>query len=329
MKKILLLITVALLIGLAFWKTQNTNNPRLEQQQRYMMDTYVTIFADGPKNITSRAIDHAFGKMQEVATKFDAHNPKSPLYAFNHQATPITDPELLKVIRSALDISQKTEGAFDITVYPLLELWGFYKHSPQMPKEEEIRACLNRIGYQHLLLTDKELKANRENIAIDLGGIAKGYAIAKGIEVLKQEGITSALIDAGGDIYALGTKRGKPWRVGLQHPRKVGLLGYIEVTNTAVMGSGDYRRFFMKKSKRYHHIFNPKTGYPADELSEITVIYPEPALADAWATALFVLGPEKGLKIAEGVDGLEAVMVTSEGKILYSSGLKKLLKETE
>jgi thiamine biosynthesis lipoprotein len=305
---------------------QNSFRPRLEQQCRFLMDTFVTIYAYGCPKTISGTINQAFERMQQIAIKFNAHNPDSPIYAFNQQSKPIRDKEVLKLIRIALDISQKSKGAFDITIYPLLKLWGFYTKSMRLPPEEEIKNCLGNIGYRHLILNDNELKKDNLQVNIDLGAIAKGYAVAEAVKVLKEEGITSALIDAGGDVYALGTKRGRPWKVGIQHPRKKGLLGYVEVTNMAVMGSGDYQRFFTKGGRRYHHIFNPKTGHPATGVSAVNVICPDPVLADAWATALFVLGPGKGLEVVKRIPDMEAVMVTTDGRVLYSAGAGQLLK---
>lgn len=290
------------------------------------MDTYVTVFAVGPKKTTSRAIDLALDRMQEIDTKFNSLNPKSQVYAFNHRNEPISDGEIVEVIRSALEIAQATGGAFDITVAPLVELWGFYGSSPRLPQEQEIKDCLARVGYQYLSLVNSRLEKTKMDVNIDLGGIAKGYAVSQAAKVLKEEGVGSALIDAGGDVYALGKKGSGLWKVGIKNPRADDLLGYVEVENLAVMGSGDYERFFEKDGRRYHHIFNPKTGYPTEGVSGITLLYPDPMAADAWATALFVLGPKKAFEMVEKTPGMEAMMVTSSGEILYSSGLRDALK---
>ena len=324
-RKILLsIITVLIIIAIAVWRIQVAFMPRLEQQRRIMMTTYVTIYAYGTKPVVTRAMDSAFQRMQETSEKFNAHNPKSPLYAFNQNGTPLKDEEILKVINLALEVSKQSQGAFDITVYPLVKLWGFYgDSSEQIPSQDQINRAINCIGYKHLILADGELKKDQENIFIDLGGIAKGYVISQGIEALKKAGVHSAIIQAGGDIYALGNKKTGPWKIGIRHPRKEGILGYLEVTNQAVMGSGDYERFFIKEGKRYNHILDPKTGYPALEASGVTVIYFDPTVADAWATALSVMGPG-GLEIIESIPGMEAIIITPAGKIRYTSGLKKL-----
>lgn len=321
------LILLLLLIGVSLAvRYYNLYRFHLEKQTRFMMDTYVTVYGIGPKEKTARIIDLALDRMQEVDTKFNSLNPKSPIYAFNHRNEPISDEEIVQVARLALEIADASGGAFDITVAPLAELWGFYGKSPHLPQEQEIKDCLKRIGYKYLSLKNSRLEKTREDVSIELGGIAKGYAISQAAKVLREGGVNSALIDAGGDVYALGKKGRDLWKVGIRSPRGEELLGYVEVTDLAVMGSGDYERFFEKDGKRYHHIFDPKTGYPAESLSGMTLIYHDPVAADGWITALFVLGPEKGLKIVEKIPGMEAIMVTRSGERHYSSRFKNALK---
>ncbi len=324
-----IMLPAVILAGLFATRQYNRYRFHLEKQTRFMMDTYVTVYAIGPKTKTLPAIDAALNRMQSVDAKFSSRNARSPVYAFNRQNVPITDREILDVVALALRISKDTEGAFDITVAPLIELWGFYGDSPRLPKPEEIQRCLNQVGYSHLILTDAKLQKDKADIKIDLGAIAKGYAVGQAAKVLTDQGVTSALIDAGGDIYALGKKAKQLWKVGIRKPRGDEILGYLEVQDLAVMGSGDYERFFMSGGKRYHHIFDPKTGYPAEGLSGTTLVHPDPMVADAWNTAVFVLGPEKGLDLVERIPGMEAVMVTTSGKEIYSSGLVHALKAIE
>ena len=294
----------------------------LEKQTRFMMDTYVTVIAVGPKKITSRAIDLALDRMQEIDTKFNSLNPKSQVYGFNHRNEPISDREIIEVVRTALEISQTTEGAFDITVAPLVDLWGFYGSSPRLPEEQEIKACLARVGYHYLSLVHSRLEKTKMDVTIDFGGIAKGYAVSQAVKVLKKEGVSSALVDAGGDVYALGKKGNGLWKVGIKNPRGDDLLGYVEVENLAVMGSGDYERFFEKDGRRYHHIFNPRTGYPTEGVIGTTIIHEDPVLANAWSKPIFVLGPERGLQLVERVPGMEVIVVRTSGEVLYSGSLK-------
>lgn len=301
----------------------------LAQETRFMMNTFVTISAMGPEAITTPAITGALDRMQEVDAKFSSHNPESEIYAFNRRGVPISDGEIVAVIKRALEIARASGGAFDITVFPLLELWGFYGDSPRLPRDARILACLDRVGYRSIVVKDSRIEKRREGVAIDLGGIAKGYAIAQAVKVLREKGVTSALVDAGGDIFALGKRGDRMWKVGIKNPRKEDLLGYVEAEDLAVMGSGDYERFFEAGGERYHHIIDPGTGYPSRGMSGITMFHLDPMAADAWNTALFVLGPEKGLAIVEKTPGMEAIMTTPSGEIIYSSGLAHGLKRIE
>lgn len=298
----------------------------LEKQTRAVLYTYVTIIATGPKEKTVKAVNKAYERLRRLESKFSTGDPKSPLFKFNRNGVPIRDPEVIGVIRKAARAGELTDGAFDITIYPIVRLWGFFSDSPHMPPETEIKNALKTVGYGNLHISSSEVRAVNPGVSIDLGGIAKGYAIGQAIETLKKEGVTAAVVEAGGDVYAMGLNKGKPWNIGIQHPRgEDGLLGYLAVSDTAVMGSGDYRKFFIKDGKRYHHIIDPRTGYPAKTVMGATVVYNDPAVADAWATALCVMTPEQGLERIKEVPGMEAVIVDMSGKVFYSAGLGKLL----
>lgn len=318
---VLILFSAALAV-----RTYNMHRFHVEKQTRFMMDTFVTIYAVGPPKVSAMAVQAAFERMQEVDAKFNHLDPGGAIHAFNHLGTPITDPEIVFVAEKALAISHTTDGAFDITIEPLIELWGFYEDKPALPDDAAIKACLRNTGYRHLRVKDGILTKDKAAIRMDVGGIAKGYSVSQAKDVLKEKGISSALIDAGGDVFALG-KRGKDlWKIGIRSPRGNDILGFLDVEDLAVMGSGDYERFFMHKGKRYHHIFDPKTGYPARGVSGTTLLHADPMLADAWNTAIFVMGPEKGPALVETIPGMEAVVITDTGKIMYTSGLAQALK---
>lgn len=326
-KKLKLVFIILLAVFAWFWAIRHHNARRfhVEKATRFMMDTYVTVYAIGPKEITEKAIELALNRMQEIDVKFNSLNPKSPIYAFNHQGAPLSDPEILELIRLALKVSKESDGAFDITVAPLVELWGFYAKAPHLPQEQEIKDCLRNVGYQHLRLSNGKLTKDNEAVRIDLGGIAKGYAVSEATKVLKQKGVTSAIIDTGGDVYALGKRGKKLWRIGIKDPRGEDVLGYVEVEDLAVMGSGDYERFFINAGKRYHHIFNPKTGYPTEGVIAVTIIYNDPLLAQPLTKIPFVLGAKKGLEFLDKIPDMEVIIVTASGEKLYSSGLKHAL----
>jgi thiamine biosynthesis lipoprotein len=325
--KAVLLLTVLVIVGLFAFRSYNARRFHLEQDTRFLMDTYVTIYAVGPSSATRPAIRKAFERMQAVDEKFNIHNPDSPLYDFNRKGTPITDPEILAVTRLALSVSRETDGAFDITISPLVDLWGFYGDDPALPDEAAIEAYLEQVDYRRLALIDGELRKRSPAVRIDLGGIAKGYAIGEAARSLKENGAVSALIDAGGDVYALGAKGEAPWKVGIRNPRGDEILGYVEVIDLAVMGSGDYERFFVHDGRRYHHILDPKTGYPAKGMVAVNLFAADPMTADVWCTAVFAMGPEKGLELVDQKEGMEAIVITEAGEKRLSSGLEHLLKD--
>ncbi|MFC1546365.1 FAD:protein FMN transferase, partial [bacterium] len=264
-----------------------------------------------------------------IEKKFSMHNPESPVYDFNMNNISITDNEITNLVKTSQIISEKSKGAFDITIAPVIRLWGFYESAPRVPKEEEIAETLKKTGYKNLVILNNTLIKMKEQVQIDLGSIAKGYAVSEAVKVIKNAGIRSALIDAGGDIYALGRPGEKYWKVGVRNPRGEGIIGVLELADTAVVTSGDYERAFEKDGKRYHHIIDPDTGYPAQGLSSVTIVSPDPTLADAYATAVFVLGKDKGMKFVEALQFTEALLITNKGKKLYSKGLKNIYKDIE
>ena len=298
----------------------------VQRQSRFLMDTYCTIQVPGTAEV-SGAISNAFERMADIDRRFNALNPQSPVYQFNVSGTPIADREIVDLVGTALDVAARTDGAFDITVYPLVERWGFYGKVRAVPAPSKIEEDLKRVGWQSIAIEDGRVIRRREDVRIDLGGIAKGYAVGEAVRALKASGVRSALVDAGGDIYAFGQIRGRPWRVGIRNPRGDGIIGTLELSDESVTTSGDYERFFDENGVRYHHILDPHTGYPARGVISATVVSSNAALADAWSTAVFVLGAEKGLKLIEQAPGLEAFVVTAEGERLRSPGLKNRLRE--
>ena len=298
------------------------NDPEpIQSQTRFLMDTYCTIQVPGNIEVLG-AIEQAFNRIEEIDEKFNALNPESPVYDFNNGNTAITDEEIVALVNTALQISEKSGGKYDVTIFPLIDLWGFFSESPELPRREKLNEVLKVVGYRNLTIKNGILDKKEEETKIDLGSIAKGYAIGEAGKVLTSAGIKSGLIDAGGDIYALGTNYGKPWVIGIRNPRGEGVVGTLELSDMAVITSGDYERFFEKDGVKYHHILDPTTGYPAEGIASVTVISHEPAFADAWSTALFIMGKEKGLEILKDLQSLEVLMITDEGEQIYSSGMK-------
>jgi thiamine biosynthesis lipoprotein len=320
-----LVAAVVAAIGIAaLWRARAGAPAAVQQQSRILMDTYCTIRAPGGA-AEQAAIGKAFARMREIDRRFNALNTNSPVAQFNAHGTPIADPDIVEVIREALEVSARTDGAFDITVQPLVELWGFYGKHPAVPAPERIEACRRTVGWRNLAIRDGQVVRLRDETRIDLGGIAKGYAVGEAVRVLKACGVRSALVDAGGDIYAYGRIEGRPWRVGIRRPRGEGILGVMELDDQSTAISGDYERYFEQDGVRYHHILDPATGYPARGVQMALVVSSNATLADAW-TKIFVLGPEKGLRCIEGVPGVSAMLVATNGECHYSPGLQARIR---
>lgn len=295
---------------------------KIQKETEFLMDTYVTIQAPGNKKVRS-IIFKAFNRMHEIDRKFNILNQDNDLYRFNNQNEPIGDEEIRNIVETALEISKKSDGAFDITIYPLMKLWGFFDKVSVVPDSGRLIEKLSLVDYSQIQIEDGLVKKTNPNARIDLGGIAKGLAIREAYNVLKANNIKSGLIDAGGDIYAFGKLHDRPWKVGIRNPWSEGVIGVLDVDDAAVVTSGDYERFFIEDSVKYHHLLNPETGYPARGLSSVTVISFDPVIADAWSTALFVMGLEKGLELVNKTTDIEAIFATSDREIIRSSGLNQ------
>jgi FAD:protein FMN transferase len=334
----------ALLIALAagiLLPSCRQGKPDVRKQTRLMMDTYVTIsvLAPGPK--AQVGLDSAFARLEQISHRFNHLDSTSPLYAFNERSVPIADPEIIHVLEVAQRISVLSGGAFDVTVEPLVRLWGFYDACPALPQQRQIDSCLKFVGYQNLVIENDRVTKRDPRTRIDLGGIAKGFGMAEAARVLRQTDVDSALIDLGGDVYAIGKKGDQQWKVGIRNPRGDGVVGVVALHNLAAVTSGDYERFFWgpprdttpdegrgtrgrvdaeTDSVRYCHILNPHTGWPARGFCSTTVLMRDPLLAQGFSKVLFILGPE-ALKLADSTEHFEALLIDHSLKAITSAGL--------
>lgn len=291
------------------------------------MGTDLQLEACGPDAAAlERALDAAEKEIRRVEDLTTDWRP-SPLMKLNAKAGagPVeVVPELLDLIERGLAVGEVTGGAFDITYAGAGRLWDFKADPPVVPSQAEIRAALERIGFARVKVDrDAGTVDLPEGMVLGLGGIAKGYGVDRAMAVLLEHGLEHALVSAGGDMKILGRKQGQPWRIAVKHPRDAErVLAVLPVTNTCVMTSGDYERFFEVDGKRYHHILDPRTGYPASGCISATVLAQDAAFADAIATALCVLGPEKGLALIEKLPRVEGLAVGLDGTVHLSSGLR-------
>ncbi len=308
---------------------------RLFEYRQLLMDTDVSLQIYAGSSGKAVRVERAlFDEMERLERLLSYTVPSSDIARINRAAgkNPVeVSPETAEVIQKALSCASISGGAFDPTMAPLLELWGFLGDRFRLPAAEEIEERGLLVGYE-LVEIDADAQRvflPRSGMALDLGGIAKGYIVDRGMELLSGAGIDHALINAGGDIGILGPKPdGSAWRIGVKHPRRQGeLIAVIPWSQKgAVVTSGDYERFFEEGGVRYHHILDPRTGYPARTILSATVAAPTVAEADALATALFGLGPQRGLELVESLPGVEALLVTPQLEVLISGGLRELVE---
>ncbi|WP_253205352.1 FAD:protein FMN transferase [Clostridium estertheticum] len=238
------------------------------------------------------------------------------------------------VIEKSVQYSKLTGGALDATIEPIVGLWGIGTDKERLPSKTEIDDKLKLVNYKDIVLDKKNstVKLKRTNQAIDLGAIAKGYTADEVKKVLLNNKISSAIINLGGNVYAIGKNpNGKDWSVGIQNPLSTRgeYLGTISVTDKSIVTSGNYERFFIKDGVRYHHIFDPKTGYPAQQgLISTTIVSDKSVDGDALSTSTYIMGLDKGLKLVESIKGVEAIFVTKDKKVYVTPGLKDNFKLT-
>ncbi|MCB2293723.1 FAD:protein FMN transferase [Clostridium algoriphilum] len=232
------------------------------------------------------------------------------------------------VIEKSVQYSKLTGGALDATIEPIVSLWGIGTDKERLPSKKEIDEKLKFVNYNDIILDKKNstVKLKRMNQAIDLGAIAKGYTADEVKKVLLNNKISSAIINLGGNVYALGNKPdGTSWNIGVQNPLSTRgeYLGSISATDKSIVTSGNYERFFIKDGIRYHHIFDPKSGYPANKgLISTTIVSDKSIDGDALSTSTYILGLDKGLKLVESMKGVEAIFITNDKKIYVTPGLK-------
>ena len=273
-----------------------------------------------------KAIDAVLAEFQRLDQALSPYIETSELSRVNRDAVAqsvVISREFFDLLQTALEYSHLTGGAFDITFASIGYQYDYRKGIK--PSDRAISDALPLIDYRLVKLDPaaSTVRFHREGVRIDLGGIAKGYAVDRGIQLLQQQGIAHALVSAGGDSRLLGDHRGRPWNIGIQAPRKQrALAAVLPLSETAISTSGDYERFFERDGIRYHHIISPKTGRSAGELRSVTVLGPNATRTDALSTSVFVLGLEEGLALINGMEDVEAVIIDSQGVMHMSAGME-------
>ncbi len=319
----LLLIAALLLILLLVWFQRPAPVTEVARTA-LIMGTLVEIKGVGQdqKHI-NRAISNAFTAMRKEEERFSPQIESSRLSLLNRTtAAVMVDPQMLELLQLGQEISRQSQGAFNLGLGRLKALWNFEAEDPRVPTTAAIKAILPDPDHELVHIAGNRVTRS-SGVQLDLGGIAKGYAVDQALKVLRTAGITSASVNAGGDIGLLGGHGERPWKIGIQHPRRPGeVLATLELRNQTIVTSGDYERFFIQKGVRYHHLFDPQTGLPARGCQSVSVIAPNAAEADALATAAFVLGPQKGLELLEQRPQVEGLILAADGTASVTSGLK-------
>lgn len=319
-------LTVALLALLLISGCGGTAGQDVYTSQFFAMDTVMTltVYGDNAQE-AAKVCEDELSRLDKLLSTGIA---TSEVAKINEVGGGKLSFDTADILRKAMDIYALTDSAFDVTVYPLVEAWGFYSGEYAIPSDSEISTRLSHVGSDMIYLEGETLRFGSPGMAVDLGGIAKGYASDRVAELLLEQGIASALVSLGGNVLAYGSKPdGNPWRVAVQNPNEQdGFLGVLDVINLSVITSGGYQRFFEKDGRTYHHIIDPQTGWPSDsDLVSVTIVSEDGMLADGLSTALFVMGSETAIDFWRAHrDTFDAVLYLTDGTLLVTQGLREI-----
>lgn len=307
---------------------------------RQVMGTFTSIVAVAPDSKTANAsVEAAFDELVRIDEMMSDYKPASPLSQINKNAfkEPVAaSEEIMEVLSLSKKYSKLSGGAFDVTIGPVVDLWRNSQKQGRMPTDKELADAKAKVGYEKLILneSDNTVSFAVEGMRLDLGAVAKGYAIDSAVAAMKKTGAVAGLVDVGGDVMTFGVplKPKKYWRIGLQDPMKEeDLLLVLKVNGMAVATSGDYQRYEEIEGEKHSHIKNPKTLQAANSLKSVTIIAPTAVIADILATTVSVIGPQKGLALIEGLQNTELIMipVDKEQKIIHTKNAPKYIDNTQ
>lgn len=324
-RTVLSLAIAGALLGLRFVPREMT--AATIRVSRPLMGTMWTIeVCDASSPVMARAaIDSAYAELFRIDGLMSEWKPESPISQVNAAAGlhPVEVPaELRELVERSIRYSEKSDGAFDITWRGMGRIWKF-DDSFVVPGRQAVELARRNVNFRAIQIDGNRLYLPKAGMSIGLGGIAKGYAVDRAISVLAGAGIRNALVDGGGDVRVSGTRNGKPWRLGVQHPRREhgNILGRVELKDHALVSSGDYERFRIVDGKRYHHIIDVRTGWPAMAASSVSVLASSAEQGVVLGKAIFILGPEKGLALARA-EGVDAMLIDPGGKQFFTEGFR-------
>lgn len=323
------ILTVLFAAGYYFG-SRAVNKNVVTKRTQIILGTTVEILIRGEKEDKSNPLfETGFREFHRIDSLFSTYIEGNPIYRFNNSKsdTIVLNKEIVELLKTSDEIYKICDEGFDVTLGKLTDLWGFSGQTPAKPGDDKIKETLNESGWKNIEILNDSTVIKKNNVHLNLSAIAKGYAVDMAFELMKKSGGTDFLVNAGGEIRA----EGPDWKIGIQNPENendilMNLKPLEGKTEICVATSGDYENFFMEGEIRYHHILNPKTGYPSTECRSVTVIAKDVTTADALATGIFVEGGEKGIKIIEQMESTECFIISKDGKIFESSGFKNYIR---
>lgn len=319
-------ITLFPLLTTILFLTSCAPNYEPHQKSFFAMDTYITAEAYG--NNAESALNSAQERIVSLEKLWSVNDENSEIYSVNHsggQAVELS-VETAELLDFALNISVETDGALDCTLYPVLTQWGFTTGEYRVPDDDTLSELLENTGYEKVQLSGNRVTVPQD-MQLDLGAVGKGYAGDLATELLRENGVESALLNLGGNVQAIGSRPdGTPWRIGLRSPFGEGSFAALEISDRAVVTSGGYERFFTDENGvEYHHILDPETGKPAHSgIISSTIIGGEGRLCDALSTAVFVMGLDRAEQLWRQRNDFEMVLVADNGRIYITEGLENV-----
>lgn len=327
MRKILVTSVLLWIFGLSACAMGEKEAAESEPSQRefFAMDTYMTFTAYGDG--ADRSLQQAEQEIQRLENEWSVTDEDSEIYKVNHSGgeTVTLSDDTAQIVQFALDMAKETDGALEPTIYPVLTAWGFTTEENRIPGSEELQNLLERVGYEKVELDGNQIQL-QPGMELDLGAVGKGYAGDLAAQLLREDGISSALLNIGGNIQAVGSRPdGTDWRLGIRSPYGEGELGVLEISDCAVVTSGNYERYFVGEDGRtYGHIIDPETGYPADNgLASVTILAEEGKKGDALSTSMFVKGLEGALNYWRDHPDFDMIAVTEDGEIYLTEGIEE------
>lgn len=320
----IVLSIVLFLIG--FFIARNSSDEiKTIKRTQILFGTVVEIqVRDADDKKAEDAISKAFAEMKRIEDLFTTFDNKSPVSRINNSADTIinVESEIYNLIVLCDSITKLSNGCFDVSLNNIIRVWGFDSDNRHIPEASVIDSALKLSGWKDVKLFGENKIFKQRKVELNFGAIAKGYAVDKAINILRKSEIKQALVNAGGEVSVIGNN----WIVGIQHPDEINsIIKRIKLNGYTVATSGDYEQYFEVDGVRYHHILDPETGYPSKGLQSVTIINKSNAFADALATAVFVMGEEKGMKLIESLDDTEVMIIDERGRISYSTGFENYI----